>query len=79
MQLSPYVRVCFVRPSTRIRRYRIQRRYRRIYDVGSIALIEQGYPVIMRITNVESHIRNGEGHGGGIVVGFLPLVRTLRI
>lgn len=40
---------------------------------------QQGYPVVLRITNMQSHIRNGEGHGGGIVVGFLPIVRMLLV
>ena len=35
---------------------------------------QQGYPVVMRITNIEADVRHGVGFGGGHVVGFLPIV-----
>ncbi|KIP01685.1 hypothetical protein PHLGIDRAFT_80257, partial [Phlebiopsis gigantea 11061_1 CR5-6] len=35
---------------------------------------QQGYPVVARIANVDSSIRNGRGMGGGRIVGFLPVV-----
>ena len=35
----------------------------------------QGYPVIARCANLPSNIRNGNGFGGGRVVGWLPIVR----
>jgi hypothetical protein len=35
---------------------------------------EQGYPVIARLANLPITIRNGNGVGGGRVVGWLPLV-----
>ncbi|KAH9888565.1 hypothetical protein C8Q73DRAFT_776637 [Cubamyces lactineus] len=35
---------------------------------------QKGYPIIARITNLPSDIRNGEEYGGGQVVGFLPIV-----
>ncbi|KAG1730467.1 hypothetical protein EDB19DRAFT_1897064 [Suillus lakei] len=34
----------------------------------------KGYPVVVRCTNLPSHIQNGEGFGGGRVVGWLPIV-----
>jgi hypothetical protein len=33
----------------------------------------KGYPVMARILNLPSKIRNGEGFGGGRVVGWLPI------
>lgn len=36
---------------------------------------QQGYPVVMRITNIETHVRHGDGLGGGHVVAFLPVVK----
>ena len=38
---------------------------------------QQGYPVVMRITNIEANVRHGVGFGGGHVVGFLPLVSLI--
>ena len=35
---------------------------------------EKGYPVMARIANLPVDIRNGEGIGGGQVVGWLPIV-----
>ena len=37
----------------------------------------QGYPVIARIANLESDVRNGRSFGGGCVVGFLPVVKQI--
>ncbi|KAA1476942.1 hypothetical protein DENSPDRAFT_758082, partial [Dentipellis sp. KUC8613] len=34
----------------------------------------KGYPVVARIVNLPSHIRNGNGVGGGRVVGWIPIV-----
>ena len=33
-----------------------------------------GYPVIAKIANLPSEISNGQGLGGGSVVGWLPIV-----
>lgn len=35
---------------------------------------QQGYPVIARIANLDTEVRNGKGLGGGRIVGFLPVV-----
>ncbi|KAK0476943.1 hypothetical protein IW261DRAFT_1566392 [Armillaria novae-zelandiae] len=35
----------------------------------------QGYPIIVRLGNLPSHIRNGQGVGGGRVIGWLPIVK----
>ncbi|EIW81648.1 hypothetical protein CONPUDRAFT_165732 [Coniophora puteana RWD-64-598 SS2] len=35
----------------------------------------KGYPVVARIANLPTSIRNGEGFGGGRVVGWLPIVK----
>ncbi|KAK0477147.1 hypothetical protein IW261DRAFT_1421348 [Armillaria novae-zelandiae] len=35
----------------------------------------QGYPIIVRLGNLPSHIRNGQGIGGGHVIGWLPIVK----
>ncbi|KAI0336130.1 hypothetical protein GY45DRAFT_1291847 [Cubamyces sp. BRFM 1775] len=35
---------------------------------------QKGYPIMARLANLSSHIRNGDGHGGGQIIGFLPLV-----
>ncbi|KAI0649720.1 hypothetical protein C8Q79DRAFT_1062206 [Trametes meyenii] len=35
---------------------------------------QKGYPIIARILNLPSNVRNGDGYGGGQVVGFLPIV-----
>ena len=35
---------------------------------------QKGYPVIARCTNLPVEIRNGNGIGGGRVVGWLPIV-----
>lgn len=40
---------------------------------------QKGYPVVMRITNLEAHVRHGRGLGGGYIVGFLPYVSTSSI
>lgn len=34
----------------------------------------QGYPVVMRCSNLPGDIRNSDGVGGGRVVGWLPIV-----
>jgi len=34
---------------------------------------EKGYPIMARIANLPVDIRNGEGIGGGQVVGWLPI------
>jgi hypothetical protein len=36
---------------------------------------QKGYPVIARCANLPVEIRNGNGLGGGRVVGWLPIVR----
>ncbi|KAG1864088.1 hypothetical protein C8R48DRAFT_672801 [Suillus tomentosus] len=36
---------------------------------------EKGYPIIARLANLPVAIRNGNGVGGGRVVGWLPLVK----
>lgn len=35
---------------------------------------QKGYPVLARCANLPTDIRNGEGQGGGILVGWLPIV-----
>ncbi|KAI0681797.1 hypothetical protein C8T65DRAFT_598069, partial [Cerioporus squamosus] len=35
---------------------------------------QKGYPIVARLANLPAEIRNGEGYGGGQVVGFLPIV-----
>ena len=35
---------------------------------------QMGYPVIAKIANLPSEISNGQGLGGGSVVGWLPIV-----
>lgn len=35
---------------------------------------EKGYPVLARCANLPISIRNGEGPGGGRLVGWLPIV-----
>lgn len=37
---------------------------------------QKGYPVVVRCTNLPIHIRNGEGIGGGMVIGWLPIVNN---
>ncbi len=37
---------------------------------------QKGYPIVARLANLPAEIRNGDGYGGGQVVGFLPIVRT---
>jgi len=39
---------------------------------------QMGYPVIARCANLPSNIRNGEGVGGGRVVGWLPIVCDIQ-
>ena len=34
----------------------------------------QGYPVYARCANLPHEIRNGMGLGGGVIVGWLPIV-----
>lgn len=34
----------------------------------------KGYPVVVHCANLPVQIRNGEGIGGGRVVGLLPIV-----
>ena len=34
----------------------------------------KGYPVFARLANLPVNIRNGEGVGGGRLVGWLPIV-----
>ncbi|THU95745.1 hypothetical protein K435DRAFT_819621 [Dendrothele bispora CBS 962.96] len=40
---------------------------------------QKGYPVIARCANLPSHIRNGNGKGGGRIVGWLPVVTYSKI
>ncbi|KAK0464022.1 hypothetical protein IW261DRAFT_1575532 [Armillaria novae-zelandiae] len=35
----------------------------------------QGYPVIVRLGNLPSYICNGQGVGGGRVIGWLPIIK----
>ncbi|KAK0475603.1 hypothetical protein EDD18DRAFT_1115974 [Armillaria luteobubalina] len=35
----------------------------------------QGYPIIVRLGNLPSHIRNGQGVGGGHIIGWLPIIK----
>ncbi|KAK0461477.1 hypothetical protein IW261DRAFT_1428573 [Armillaria novae-zelandiae] len=35
----------------------------------------QGYPIIVRLGNLPSHIHNGQGVGGGRVIGWLPIIK----
>ncbi|KAG2047497.1 hypothetical protein BDR06DRAFT_1013796 [Suillus hirtellus] len=35
----------------------------------------KGYPVVARLANLPTDIRNGQGTGGGYVVGWLPVVK----
>ncbi|KAG1725030.1 hypothetical protein EDB19DRAFT_1644239 [Suillus lakei] len=35
----------------------------------------RGYPVIARLVNLPTNIRNGQGMGGGYIVGWLPIVK----
>jgi hypothetical protein len=35
---------------------------------------KKGYPVYVRCGNLPAHIRNGEGLGGGFMVGLIPIV-----
>ncbi|KAG1819627.1 uncharacterized protein BJ212DRAFT_1267388, partial [Suillus subaureus] len=35
----------------------------------------KGYPVIVRLANLPTDIRNSQGMGGGYVVGWLPVVK----
>ena len=37
---------------------------------------EKGYPVLARCANLPVELRNGEGIGGGRLVGWLPIVRS---
>ncbi|KAJ8701072.1 hypothetical protein PTI98_004035 [Pleurotus ostreatus] len=37
----------------------------------------KGYPVIARVGNLNINIRNGEGPGGGFMVGWLPIIEEL--
>ena len=37
----------------------------------------KAYPVVARCANLPAHIRNGNGIGGGEVVGWLPIVSSL--
>ena len=47
-------------------------------DIGQLSSFgtQKAHPVIARITNLESPIRNGNGLGGGRIVGFLPIVSS---
>jgi hypothetical protein len=40
---------------------------------------EKGYPVLARCANLPVSIRNGEGVGGGRLVGWLPIVSGINI
>jgi hypothetical protein len=37
---------------------------------------QMGYPIVARLANLPTEIRNGRGLGGGSVVGWLPIVCT---
>ena len=37
---------------------------------------QKGWPVVARIANLPTRIQNGEGIGGGCVVGWLPIVHS---
>ena len=38
----------------------------------------KGYPVVARIANLPTEISNSDGAGGGRLVGWLPIVRTIN-
>ena len=40
---------------------------------------QKGYPIIARLANLPSEVRNGNGYGGGIVVGLLPIVSLREV
>ncbi|KAG1813563.1 uncharacterized protein BJ212DRAFT_1447796 [Suillus subaureus] len=35
----------------------------------------KGYPIVARLANLPTHIRNSQGMGGGYIVGWLPVVK----
>ncbi|KAF9039133.1 hypothetical protein BJ165DRAFT_1531244 [Panaeolus papilionaceus] len=39
---------------------------------------EKGHPVILHCANLPSEIRNSDGIGGGIVVGWLPMLESIE-
>ena len=39
----------------------------------------KGYPVVARIANLPTEIRNSDGVGGGRLVGWLPIVCAINI
>lgn len=39
----------------------------------------KAYPVVMRVLNIHSTVRNGKGVGAGRVVGWLPVVRLWQL
>ena len=36
----------------------------------------QGYPLMAALLNAPVEIRNGSGFGSGMIIGWLPIVRT---
>ncbi|KAJ3536941.1 hypothetical protein NM688_g6767 [Phlebia brevispora] len=36
---------------------------------------QQGYPIIMRFPQLDSKLSNGSAYGGGMIVGFLPILK----
>ncbi|KAI0324005.1 hypothetical protein GY45DRAFT_1314512 [Cubamyces sp. BRFM 1775] len=35
---------------------------------------QKGYPIMARLANLPARVRNSDGHGGGQIIGFLPIV-----
>ena len=38
---------------------------------------QKGYLIVARLLNLDCDIRNGNGFGGGMVVGWLPIVSSM--
>jgi hypothetical protein len=46
-------------------------------DQGQVSRRVQMYPIVLRGGWISSLVRNGSGNGGGILIGFMPMVSAL--
>jgi hypothetical protein len=46
-------------------------------DKGLVSRRVKMYPIVIRPLWIHSKVRNGSGNGGGVIVGFMPIVSEL--
>jgi Plavaka transposase len=47
-------------------------------DKGRVTKRVKKHPILLRAAFLPGEIRNASGNGGGVLVGYMPVVSTLR-